>query len=456
MNEKEWEKLNEEQQSLIKEICEYINDPTMQEMFSDFLAKERELLPHIKAELKKARKDPEINNLTVFEVLDAQIEKNARKFDAAASAPGMTLPPKSKALIILEKALRRQALMKKYPAQPNYDIKSISVINNTLVNYLQDRPIIGAGPFDLPVMTKKDITAYTTISFEDDTSDIYAGIENISEFERAVLDRIYSLKKYADNIGVPCLIDGYTIAGCMPGAAGKTRPHEAAMYNEIIEKFRHLFINVDATDEMRERGAEIPEGDKFILNDYCISAIGAEYRTKQGDIKPGYILRDIPLPHKYAEQTNQIITISADLFDIKETLPDASGKLAITDNNISMTQTRQNMVNYLLRRIYIIKNDFAKAKELQRKYEAKRSKQAKNGGTVDEYKPIKDFCKIEHKIKFDTVFEKSGVIDPSKTEAARLRNFSADALNYWQAKGIIKDYEIVTGKAAHIKIILEK
>ena len=455
MNEAEWNKLTEEQQTTIKEICELIHDDTLQELLAEQLAQERELLPHIKAELKKSKKDPEFNNISVFDVLDAQTEERGRRLDATSHAPGMETAPKSKALIILEKAFRRQALHNKYPAQPHYDIKSISVNNNTLINYLQDTQIIGAGAIDLPVMPKRDITTYTMISFEGDTSGKYAGIKNITELERSVLDRIYTLKKYANEHNMPCLIDGYIIASCMPGAAGKVTAQEAAYYNSLIEKFRDLKIYIDATDELREKGIEIPEGDTFILDDYCISTLSGKYRTRTGDIKPCYILRDIPLPHFYAEQIKQIITIPAELFDIKETLSDKNGKTKLLDKNISLTRTRQDIVTYMLRRIYIMRNDYQKAKELYRKFEAKRKRQAEEKKPVDDYKSIKDFCRMRHIIDFVTLFKESGVVDPSKTEAARLRKFCKDALTYWQAKGIIKGFEITTGKGANIKIILE-
>ena len=448
MNESEYNKLTEDQKAVINEICELINDTRLQDLLKEQLAKDQELLPHIKAELKKARKDPETNNLTVFDVLAAQTDKNARENLGVNR-------PMSKAEVILNNSLRRLALTKKYPLQPRYDVKQIGMINNTLVNYLQDRQVIGAEPFDLPVMPKRDITAYTTIYFDDESSGNYAGITQFNELERAVSDRLYSLAKYAKEHNTPCLIDGYIIAACMPGGGGKVRPNEAELYNSIIEKFRHLFIYCDCTDEMRARGEDIPEGDTYILNDYYISAMGAEYRTKSGDIKKGYILRDIPLPYTYAEQTGQIITIPAELFDIKETIEDKEkGKIALLDTNVRLTQTRQSIVNYLLRRIYIIKGDHKRSKDQYRKYEAKRKAQKDKGQTPDDFKPLQAFCKMSNLIKFDAIYKKAE-IEPTKAEALRLRNFCRDALNYWQAKQIIKGYEIHTGKDASIKIILD-
>jgi len=456
MNKEEFDKLTQEQQEIINSICELVKDPTLQEILADQLAKDKELLPHIKAELKKAEKNKEVQNLTVYDILDAQNEQRARRLDKSASAPDMPEAPKSKALIILERALRRQALHNKYPAQPNYNIKTISANNSALINYMTSCNVIGTGAFDLPVMPKRKITTYTMITFDEDKSDLYEDVKKLTEIERSILDRIYTLKKYANEHNMPCLIDGYIIASCMPGAGGKVTPQEAEYYNSIIEKFRDMKIYIDATDELRARGIDIPEGDKCVFDDYCISALRGQYRTKNGDIKDCYILRDIPLPHNYAEKIKQIITISADLFDIKETMPDKNGKLALTDTNISMTKERQNIVNYLLRRIFTMRNDFAKAKELYRKHEAKRKKQAEEGAQVDEYKPIKDYCKQKHVIDFDTLYKVIGQPDPNKIKASRLREFCKLALTYWQAKGIIKSFEIKTGKNAQIKIILEE
>lgn len=447
MDKNEWDNLTAEQQKDLQELAELIKDKHMLDLFLERLAKDKELIPHIKAELKKARKDPEFDNITIYDVLANEGEANAYETGIADEK----ITPKSKETLIFERAIARRDLMRKYPAQPNYNIKSMGIANNPLITYMQEQSKIGTGAFDLPAIPKKDITAYTTITFEDDKAGIYAGLKNITELERATLDRIYNLKRYADNKGVPCLIDGYTVAACMPGGAGRIRPKEAELYNSIIEKLRHVFIKCDATTEMIERG-EIQEGETFFFDDYCISATGAEYRTRTGQVKKGYIIKDIPLPHQYAEMTGQIVTIPADLFDIRETIAADAGALRITDNYISMTQIRQTIVNYLLTHIHRLAYDYQRAKDAYRKNEEKREKQKKKGVPVDPQKSIESFCKLPGKISFATIFDKCGVIEPDRIQAKRYRDFCADALNYWKAKGLIKGYEIQAGKNACIII----
>lgn len=399
-----------------------------------------DLMPYIKAEIKKAKKDPEYNNITIWDIFEA---KEAGQSDAE---------PKDKAALILEKAIKNRELHEQYPLQPTYDIKTQGVIISALANYLQNNEVIGAGAFDLPVLPKQNITTYVNCYFDEDA---FPEVKQLTETERAVLDCIYSIGVYTKENNIKCLFDGYTIAALMPGGSKRINENEAIYYNNIIEKLRHLFIHIDATSEMQARG-KLKEDETLILDDYCISAVGAKYRTRRGDIKPGYLLRDIPLTHAYAEQTGQIIKISSDLFEIKETTTAGSSdnKPVLLDSNIKMTQTRRDIVAYLLRRIYIIKGDYKKAKDAYRQHEKKRKYQEQNGRPVDDFKPLESYRSQSKYIKFSTLFEKSG-ITPNKTEAARVRSFCRDALNYWQAKGIISGYKIETGTGANIEIILE-
>ncbi len=200
---------------------------------------------------------------------------------------------------------------------------------------------------------------------------------------------------------------------------------------------------------MIERG-QIREGETFILDDYCISATGAEYRTRTGKIKKGYVIKDIPLPHKYAEMTGQIISIPADLFNIRETRLTDAGELCITANDISMTQARQTIINYLLTHIHRMQYDYKRAKDSYRKYEERRAKQEKKGAPVEKAKSLESFCKMPNKISFATIFEKCNITisdsDSSRTTKKRYRDFCADALNYWKAKEVIKGYQIQAGK----------
>ena len=145
MNEQEWNKLTEEQQKTIAEICMLINDNSLQDLLADQLSKERELLPFIKTELKKAYKDPEVNNLTVFDILDAQTEKIAHDNN--------WITTKSKAVIILERAIKQAAKVERakearkkqragqdqaaVSAVPNIHYCSTNEVNLTTGNFTQ-------------------------------------------------------------------------------------------------------------------------------------------------------------------------------------------------------------------------------------------------------------------------------------------------------------------------------
>lgn len=459
MNRETWESLNAEQQAIIRAYCELLEDTSLQAILAEQLAADKELLPHIKAIMKKRRKDPEFQNITIYDVLDAQSEANARNLG------GLKNEPKSKAFLVLEEALRRKAI----PLQPNHKIKTHSEANNLLINYMQDNSIIGTKqnekPFDLPVIPARNITAYTSIAFDEEStkSGIYAGIENITEQDRRVIGIMYDLWKEADKSGTPCLINGEIIAANMPGGAGnKITAKEAERFNDIIEKLRHLFIYIDATDEMRARakarGDELPDDYKFILDDYCISALGGkEYRTRSGQVKKCFELHAVPLPIRYAEETKQIISISADLYDVQQTITGSNGELKILNKYVSMTERKQSIVSYLLRRIHLMIYDYKKAKDALRKHNDRQKKKAGKGHELQEHKTISDFREIKSDIiKLSAVYEKCGLLDPTRTEAQRCRETCKEALDFWKAKGLINDYEIKTGKDAFIKISLDE
>lgn len=406
----------------------------------------KDLSPYIQKAIKKIKRDPAYQNLTFEDVMSAS-------------------DPQNKFAYILDLARRLQEedrKIKQYPLQPRYDLTRYSVNNNNLINYLQDSEVIGTGAFDLPAL-KGDITAYTSCEFRED-SGIYQSIKSLTEYERSILDTIGSLKKYANDNNMPCLIDGYIVGSKMPGGGTKILDAKAQEINAIIEKFRHFWIETDITSEMRARGADIAEGDEVILRDYCLSAKEMQYRTRTGQVRSAFLLKDLPLPSQYAEMTNEVISIPAKCYNIsKVKLSQSTGKPMITNELIKMNENRQACASYILRRICIMQNDWKKAKDAYRKHEKKRREQEGKGLMPDEYKPISEFCKQRHVIAMDTLLSK---IYPgkeiSRKNASDINQFVRLLLDYEQAIEFISGYEMQSnGKAAAkgqkitgIKIIL--
>ena len=98
LTRKEYDEMTKGQKAIIEEICKMTNDDNLRLLLVEQLAKDKELIPLIRAELRKAKKDPEVLNLSVYDILDAQTDEKAR---ALGWTPGK---PKSKAEIILERA----------------------------------------------------------------------------------------------------------------------------------------------------------------------------------------------------------------------------------------------------------------------------------------------------------------------------------------------------------------
>lgn len=410
-----------------------------------------ELKHYIELELKKALKDPKFNNLTIDDIFEAQQADT---------------DPKSRAAIVLERAKARQQFETKHPLQPQYGgkegIKKLSKNNSALINAMQYREQIGTGAFDLNVMPKKNITSYVEMSFKNDANGVYSVIKNITPYERMVLDRAAACVKYANAHNFVCVVDGYIIGKLMPGNHEKVTEDEAEEINAILEKFWHLFIKIDATDEMRQRGHELAPGEAFIIEGYCLNLIGITYRTRTGQTKRGFIVVNDPLPQYYAELTGALISVNVDLLDIKTTTS-KNGELVINKNKpLNMNKERQILADYMHRRIMIMKKQAERAKDAYRKQEAKRAKQKQAGNPQDDYKTLEQYEReqgLTPLIRFSSVFHELGMEytgdKKSRDKLASLKEFCTQALNYWQACGLIAGYSIAgRGNDAKINIKL--
>ena len=409
-----------------------------------------ELKHYIELEFKKALKDPKFNNLTIDDIFEAQQGES---------------DPKSRAAIILERAKARAQFESKHPLQPQYGgkegIKKLSKNNSPLINAMQYRDHIGAGAFDLNVMPAKKITSYVEMSFLNDANGIYSAINNITPYERMILDRAAACVKYANANNFVCVIDGYIIGKLMPGNHEKVTEEEAEEINAILEKFWHLFIKIDATDEMRQRGHELAPGEAFIIEGYCLNLIGITYRTRTGQTKRGFIVVNDPLPQYYAELTGALIPVNVELLDIKTTKT-KNGELVIDKSKpLNMNKERQILADYMHRRIMIMKKQEERAKDAYRKNEAKRAKQKQAGKPQDDFKRLEVFEReqgLTPVIRFDAIFQEMGTEytgdKKSRDKLASLKEFCTQVLNYWKACGLIAGYSI-TGRGNDAKISID-
>lgn len=316
--------------------------------------------------------------------------------------------------------------------------------NNTLMNDLQDKDPINAGAYDMIVanarksksgrLTRPEITAYTMIDLDPGESNITV-TKSLSEFERQVSDAIMSLWEESLKQNIPPIIYPDMIYRAMPGGGDKASPQQKEAIIKAIEKFRHLHIYVDATDEMRKRGV-IAENETLKFDDFYLTARHVEKgRTKTGlkIVENAYQLTTEPIVLTYCKLTKQLLTVPAEMLQIKKIYEPQKGRKAISNELLPMTANRQAMTGYLARRIAIMRRDEEKAKDKKRA--------RKRRGSDAEEKPVAAFKEQSNTILFDALFSHAGLTDQTKTERNRNREFVFDVLDYWTVCGRIKEYE---------------
>ena len=327
--------------------------------------------------------------------------------------------------------------------------RQYSMINNALMNELAGatgKKPINAGAYDLPVLTrgsgkrKKDISTYVMAAYPPED-----GItSSLTEQERNVSDALMSICLQAEEEGRPAAFTAETLYRVMPGRGERPSEEMAATIEETVEKYRHLDIEVDATEEMRARNL-IADNEEFYIKDSFISAKQGTYKANNGRTIKAWVLNSRPPILDYALKTKQIITIQTKNLAIEKVKNGkASGEI------LSMTDQRRAMTSYMMRRIAVMKHDDETAREALRSYNRRKAKD----GTLKE-KTIDDFRKQSNIILFESLFKSTGAESDNRETARRNRDFCFDVLDYWKTTGYIKDYSKQTkGRAIRGIIII--
>ena len=348
-----------------------------------------------------------------------------------------------------------EAIAAKLPLLQAINPAAHTMPNNALMNTLQTQQAINAGAFDMTVSNakgrRKEITAYTMISFDPGETSIKITDAKLSEYERQVSDAVVSLWIEAVKEGIAPIFSPDMIYRAMPGGSDKASPQQKGAITKAIDKFRHLHIYVDATEEMRKRGV-IDEKATYIFDEYYLNVRRHTVKSKNGGaVLQGYEILSQPIILTYCKLTKQLLTVPANLLAVKKVYEPKPGKKAIAKELLPMTATRQAMTGYLLRRIEVMKRDEREAKERKRSYDRRRVKDE----TLEE-KPYTAFKEQSPVILFDTLFADAGLSGQTKQSAANNRDFVFQVLEYWKLCGSIKGYEKQTkGRSiTGIKIIV--
>ena len=254
---------------------------------------------------------------------------------------------------------------------------------------------------------------------------------HLTEHERQVSDAVISLWEASRKENLPPIFTVSQIFRAMPGGSDQPSPQQKGAITKTLEKFSRLHIYMDAPEEMRRRGV-IDDNRNWTVDENYLQWRRHTVTTRNGKkIAQGYEILGQPIMLTYSMMTRQLLTVPAEIITIEKVKGGKpSGEL------IAMTADRQAMTGYIVRRIAIMKNDQERAKDAKRKYDAKR----RNDTTLED-KPLSAFVAQEHTIRFETIFDETGVATTNRDRTMDNRNFCFSVLDYLKAKGYIKGYE---------------
>ena len=337
---------------------------------------------------------------------------------------------------------------------PKWFVSPNTLLSNSLTAD-GDKPIIGGGAIDLPVLfrgTDKEITIFVNASLMDNNDEIKLTGKPYTEFDRAVQDAWTSLFVDRMNNKLPPVWDAEMIGRVMMHKTNteKISPGMKGAITKSIEKQRrNIYIELDATNELRQRGIlqkmqmEGKPMQAYQTGDFLLSARSDVF--KAGGRKKTYYIAREPILYSYAKVTGQLLTFPGKLLDIKEV--DKRGR--ITSNSISNNETRIAIKFYLLRRIEFMRTDEKNAIDAHRKYLNRR----KRDGNLP-VKEVSDFRKRNRTISLETLFGAVGITEKNAKTAAR--EYVLAVLNYWKAEGSrISGYKVREKKKALDAVIIE-
>ena len=390
----------------------------------DFLENINELYPFVEQELEWLRREKGIDSVTLEEF-----------------TRGKDLKTSNSIQLLLETCVKRANLEKlnskkitsEYPLLQSILPTRHTMPNNALVNALQKKPAINAGPFDLVVANqqgnRKEITAYTMVTYDTEAAGTALAVPNLTEYERQVSDAIITLWIEAQKQDLPPIFTTDMIFRSMPGGGDKPSPQQRGSITKAIEKMRNLHITVDATDEMRTRGI-IGQNEMCEFDDFYLSTLRVQRRVKNGgQTVTAYKINTEPVILTYARMTKQILEVSSKYIEVRKVKNGRPAEI------MTMTAGRQAMTGYMLRRIMVMKRDLAAAKDALRQYNNRRKKNPK----LPE-KQLSEFQKQNNVILFETLFKDTGTTTTDRKQTMLNRTFCFEVMDYWKATGLIGGY----------------
>lgn len=389
----------------------------LQQFFDNF----DELMPFVEAELDRLHRERGVDNISLEEFLrntdpdtgetiKSLFEICVDRANEARAAKGNRSGFDLQMFSTEDEAIAElEQITAEHPALAALLPTRHTMPNNALMNALQQKQAINAGAFDLVVANphgrRKEITAYTMVTYDAEAAGTALAAANLSEYERQVSDAVITLWLEAKKQNLPPVFTTDTIFRAMPGGGDKPSPQQRGAITKAIEKMRNLHITVDATEEMRLRGA-IGKNEICEFDDFYLSAVRVTCRIKNGgQTVTAYKLHTEPVILTYSRMTKQILEVNAKYIEIRKVKKGQPAEI------MPMTAGRQAMAGYMLRRISVMKRDKKNKVQTQ-----------------------------SNVILFDTLFAEAGTVTENREMTRRNRDFCFDVLAYWKATGLIKGY----------------
>ncbi len=400
------------------------------ERYEALTDRQKDLAPFLEDELLA---DPNLANISVYEALEQGLDDNGNPKDGPLKE---VIERAFAQLADYEAALEQIASADLFadtaPILQGITPRQYVMPNNLLMKDLAGetgKQPINAGEYDMPVIPEtkrqREITTFVMATYEPEKGII----SSLTEYERDISDAFISIWEQARKDKKPAAFTPDMIYRAMPGRGERPSKQQKGAITKAVEKFLHLYLEVDATDELRKRG-KIGAGDTYHVKDYYLRAQEHIYKAKGGQTVKAWVMTGEPLILSYARLTGQLLSVPAKYLAIEKVKQGApSGEL------LTMNAGRQAMTSYMLRRIAVIKHDYERAADALRKYERRR----KSDQTLPA-KPLAAFREQNDTILFDTLFKTTGTASENREITRRNREFCFDVLDYWKATGYIKGY----------------
>lgn len=347
------------------------------------------VMPYFQEEAEKYKADPE----NYF----------SKQFNTASTDPKVILP----ALGEMLKEMWGRAVDRKNESPEEIVDTLISITpqkhlipNNKLANKISD--IVDAGNIGLIVSgnrQKKEIVTACILSYEGDNVKI-SSRRPFTAYDREVADAVASLFVYGheSHIVTPAMVYRAMVH------ATETETPSAQQIGAItksLDKMRFIRVVIDCSEELKSRnlnlnGEQVRGGkiDTYLLN------------MEKTEIKAGgqktiaYKIKSAPILYDYARLVNQVITIPADLLDIRDE----------TGAKVSNTERRIAVKGYLMRRIKVM--------------------QGKNN--------------TSRNILYSTIYNEVCEDAPTEKEQRAIKDYVDIVLKCWVRKKLIKGYTVTT------------